>query len=191
MLRSWILDANVKISFLKKWIYIVGYIDEFKRYEKDFRNYQIINNIRYDNKQGLILNSNYAFGFNYDRDFGILSGSVQINLVDGLNLEYQFDKTWFHPDSTDDNNWIHYLRTSYYFNNDLYLKLFYQTKYSLEDKFRISDFDLERKTIQLVFVWRFLPPFGSIQIAFQEGTTRISETENKGKSIFTKLSWVF
>jgi len=191
MLRSWNLDANVKINFLRKWSYTVDYIDEFKRYEKDFGNYQINNNIHYDNKQGLIFNTSYTFGFNYDRDFDILSGSVQINLIDGLNFEYQFDKTWFHPDLKDDNNWIHYLRTSYYFNNDLYLKLFYQTKYSLEDKFRIADFDLERKTIQLVFVWRFLPPFGSIQIAFQKGTTRISETENKGISIFTKLSWVF
>jgi len=190
VLRSWNVDPSVKINFIKKWSYTLEYIDEYKRYEKDFRNHQINNNIRYDNKQGLILNTSYRFGNNYDSEFEILSGSVQINLMDGLNFEYQFDKTWFHQDMKADNNWIHYLRTSYYFNNDLYLKLFYQTKYSLEDKFRVSDFDLERKTIQLAFVWRFLPPFGAIQIVYQEGCSRISETENTSTSVFTKLSWV-
>ncbi len=191
ILRSWNLDADAHINFLKKWSYSIGYVDEFKLFEKGFRNYNLENKIQYDDKAGLMLNTSYINGFNFDRDFEILSGSVQINLIDGLNFEYKFDKTWFHPDLKNDNSWIHYLRTSYYFNNDIYVKLFYQTKYSMEDIFRISDFDLERKTIQLVFVWRFLPPFGSIQIAFQEGTTRISDTESKGKSIFTKFSWVF
>ncbi len=191
ILRSWVLDSDAKINFLKEWSFAFGYVDEFKKYEKDFRNNQYENRINYDNKQGLLLSAGYIYGKNFDRDFDILSGTMQVKVIDGLNVEYQFDKAWFNPDLKDETSWIHYLRTSYYLNNDLYLKLFYQTKYSLEDTFRISDLDLERKTIQLVFVWRFLPPFGSIQIAFQEGTTRISEAGEKGQSIFTKLSWAF
>jgi len=191
VLRSWSLSNELEVSFLKKWKYTLDYSAGFRRFEKDFYNRTFENEIEYDNKEGFSASLAYAVGRSYDSDVEIFEGGVDLAIIEGWNLDYSFEKTWLDPDFEEDNSWIHYIRTSFYFNNDMYLKLFYQTKYNLEDKFRFADFDLSRKTIQLVFVWRFLPPFGSIQFALQDGTTRHTEETSKGTSFYTKFSWVF
>jgi len=50
---------------------------------------------------------------------------------------------------------------------------------------------IHKENIQLLGVWRFLPPFGSLQIAYQRGTSEIGTTSDQGDSVFTKLQWVF
>ncbi|MCJ2539960.1 MAG: molybdopterin-dependent oxidoreductase, partial [Candidatus Thermoplasmatota archaeon] len=61
----------------------------------------------------------------------------------------------------------------------------------LTGSFLDPHYDLERETVQLVYVWRIFPPFGSLQLAYQEGPSRISDETGKYRTIFTKLSWVF
>ena len=73
----------------------------------------------------------------------------------------------------------------------MYFKLFYQSKYDLTGTFLDPNYDLERETVQLVYVWRIFPPFGSLQLAYQEGPSRYSDEAGKYRTIFTKLSWVF
>jgi len=191
VLRSWDDSNSLEVKFLKKWEYEFKWEEEFKRYEKKFRNRQISNQLEYDNKKGMSVSFSYEFGKNFDRDFEKISGGVDVKILEGWNVEYHFNKYWFRPAIEDDNSWIHYLRTSYYLNKDLYFKVFYQTKYRFYGGFTDPEFDLLRKTLQVVFVWRFFPPFGSIQLAYQEGTTRYTETADQGKTFFTKLSWVF
>ena len=190
-LRSWDDSNSLEVVFMKKWEYSLRWEEEFKRYEKDYRNRVISNQLEYDNKKGLSVSFSYAFGKNFDRDLEQINGGINIKLLEGWNVEYNFRKHWFRPAKPDDNSWIHYIRTSYYLNTDLYFKIFYQTKYRYYGDFAHPDFDLLRKTLQVLFVWRFFPPFGSIQLAYQEGTTRYTETADSGKTFFTKLSWVF
>ena len=52
-------------------------------------------------------------------------------------------------------------------------------------------FELERETIQLLYVWRFFPPFGSLQLAYQEGPAQFDDELVNYRTLFTKLSWVF
>ena len=191
VLRSWDDTNSLEVQFMKKWKYSLKWEEEFKRYEKDFRNRLITNELEYDNKKDMSVSVSYATGKNYDRDLEKISGGIDVKIFEGWNIEYQFTKHWFRPAKEDDNSWIHYIRTSYYVNKDLYFKVFYQTKYRFYGGFTNPDFDLLRKTVQVLFVWRFFPPFGSIQLAYQEGTTRYTETADKGRSFFTKLSWVF
>ncbi len=190
MLRSWDDSNNLQIKFLKKWEYSFNWEEEFKRYEKDFRNRLITNGLQYDNKQGMSISLSYAFGENYERDLERISGGIDVKILDGWNFEYQFDKYWFRPAREDDNSWIHYVRTSYYLNKDIYFKVFYQTKYRFHGDFTNPEFDLLRKTLQVLFVWRFFSPFGSLQLVYQEGTTRYTEMTDKGRAFFTKLSWI-
>ena len=110
--------------------------------------------------------------------------------MEGWDLYYNIAKYWFHPSEAEDNSLIHYARTTYYVNKDLYVKLFYQTKHSFDRGFPDTDLNLLRKNLQLVFVWRILPPFGSVQLAYQEGSTLYTETDDNVKTLFCKLSWV-
>ncbi|MEE8218301.1 MAG: hypothetical protein V3S03_04985 [Vicinamibacteria bacterium] len=63
---------------------------------------------------------------------------------------------------------------------DLFVKLFVQ-----------SNSAIDKLNVQVVGVWRFRPPFGTFQIAYQRGTSQTGEVSTQGDTIFTKLSWVF
>jgi len=190
-LRRWEDRNRFTIKFLKKWEYTVMHYEEFIRYEKDFRNRRIVNAFEYDDKKGKAFTLYFTNGKNYDKDLEKVTGSIDIKILEGWNLEYNFSRYWFRPAEPDDNSWIHYVRTTYYVNKDLYFKLFYQTKHRFEHGFPDPEFDLLRKSFQLVFVWRILPPFGSIQVAYQEGNTRYTDIDDQEKTLFSKLSWVF
>jgi hypothetical protein len=190
-LRSWEVDNSLSVKFLKKWNVEIEYVEEFKRYEKDFRNHVVETTVEYDNKEGSVVSLGYGVGKNYDRDFDQIKAGVDLKLLEGWNLTYHIEKYWFRPYDPDDNSIIHYLRSTYYINKDMYCKVFYQTKYSVRGRFSDLDLDLSRETVQFVFVWRFLPPFGSLQLAYQQGTTRVTDVAGSEKTFFSKLSWVF
>ncbi len=50
---------------------------------------------------------------------------------------------------------------------------------------------IDKLNVQAVWVWRFIPPFGSVQVAYQCGTSEIGKVSDQGNTFFTKLSWVF
>ena len=190
-LRSWALDNSLSVKFLKKLSVEIEYEEEFKRFEKDFRNRVVEFETTYDNKKGNKISVSYGAGTNYDRDFEQICAEVDLMLMEGWNLSYEIEKYWFRPYDPDDNSILHHLRSTYYVNKDMYFKVFYQTKYRVRGHIGDIDLDMSRETVQLVFVWRFLPPFGSLQLAYQQGTTRITEIEGSERTFFTKLSWVF
>jgi len=195
-LRSYDTYISVETAWSKKWSFDLSYNDQFyaaygEIFEKDFHNWISSAELQYDNKKGMILSAEYSKGFNFDRDLEVISGSIDLSLMKGWNAEYRFERNWFRPFDPEDNSWIHYVRTSYYLNKDMFFKLFWQTKHRMQRNWFDSENELLRKTFQVVFVWRFLPPFGSVQLAYQEGTFRYTETEASGRTLFTKLSWVF
>ena len=191
VLRSWEDVNRLSVKFLKKWEYELNYTEEFKRYEKDFRNRLVTNEIQYDNKMGKSVSFSFSKGRNFDRDLEKITGGIDVKILEGWDLKYYFARHWFHPAKTDDNSLIHYVRTTYYLNKDLYFKLFYQTKHSFSHGLTDPEFDLLKKTLQLVFVWRIFPPFGSVQLAYQEGTSVYTDVEDQGKTLFSRVSWVF
>lgn len=60
---------------------------------------------------------------------------------------------------------------------------------SLSKTFFPKKWGLER--IELLFVYRFQPPFGSIQIAYQKGTGEFGEKGTQGHTLFLKFSYMF
>jgi hypothetical protein len=42
-----------------------------------------------------------------------------------------------------------------------------------------------------LFVYRYLPPFGTIQVAYQRGTAAFGERSEQGNTFFLKVTTVF
>jgi hypothetical protein len=179
-LRSWEYDSNNELKLTSHWNIVVEYTEEFKRYEKDFRNTLISPGVEYDNRRGIVVGAWYGFGTNYDNDLRLLGAEAEIKLTDKWNMEYELTRLWLSPDPEKESTWIHVLRSHYYFRKDLFLKLFFQTNSVIS-----------KENVQTVFVWRFLPPFGAFQLAYQYGTSSIGTESDQGHTLFTKLSWLF
>ncbi len=182
-LRSWLLSANCGVIFASRWIIEFSFNDEFKgkdqRFEKDFRNRRTTLELGYDNRVGRSATVSYGIGRNFDSDIQLLQAQTSIKFTDAWNVGYDLTRLWLHPDPSDETTFIHVVRSTYYFNQDLFLKLFYQTHSALD-----------KRNVQVVVVWRFLPPFGSLQVAYQRGASRVGTTSDQGHSLFIKLSWV-
>jgi hypothetical protein len=84
------------------------------------------------------------------------------------------------PDPEQKSTWLHVLRLSHYFTKDLFIKIFFQ-----------DNSVIDKQNIQAVFVYRFQPPFGTIQLAYQRGTGRFGEKGQQGDTLFLKFSYVF
>ena len=84
------------------------------------------------------------------------------------------------PDPDDASTTIHVFETIYAFNPDMYAKLFLQTNSAID-----------KENVQALWVWRFKPPFGSWQVAYQTGTSERGQESDQDDTVFSKLSWVF
>ena len=72
------------------------------------------------------------------------------------------------------------VRADQFFTKDLFLRLFFQTNTAID-----------RNNVQAVFVYRYRPPFGTIQVAYQRGTAEFGERSEQGNTLFFKLTTVF
>jgi len=179
-LRSWDVFQDIKFDLKNKLSLRVRHNQEFKLYEKKFRNHSSVLELGYNTRQWESVKLNYEFGKNFDSDFTLLGGLLKHKITEDFALEYGLTKLTLSPDPENQNTWIHSLRVNQYFTKDLYMTLFYQIN-SVIDK----------RNIQVVFVYRFKPPFGVIQLAYQKGTARFGEKGTQGHTFFLKLAYVF
>jgi hypothetical protein len=105
---------------------------------------------------------------------------VRWPIGDKWRFDYKLTKLELEPDEENDSTTIHVFETIYAFNPDMYAKLFMQTNSAIS-----------KENIQALWVWRFKPPFGSWQLAYQRGTSEQGEESNQSDTVFSKLSWVF
>lgn len=84
------------------------------------------------------------------------------------------------PDPEQESTWIHVVRANQFFTKDLFLRVFFQTNTAID-----------RKNLQAVFVWRYQPPFGTLQVAYQRGTAPFGERSDQGHTLFVKATAVF
>ena len=180
VLRSWELDAEVDIVFSSRWEVEISYVDEFELFEKEFRNSITSVEVGYDNRAGRSIFVGVGTGTNFDSDLKLATLELQYRLSKAWELSYELTWLELDPDPEMESTWIHVLRSSYYFTNDLFVSLFVQTNSVIS-----------KENVQLLGVWRFKPPFGSLQIAYQRGTSEIGAPSEQGDTLFTKLSWVF
>ena len=179
-LRSWKIDQDVGVDLKNKFSITLEHHEEFKLYEKEFRNRQTEIDIGYNTREWQHASVAYIFGKNFDRDFQLLEGNVNFKLTQDLSVSYGLERVIFDPDPENESTWIHVLRATNYFTNDLFIKLFYQLNTVID-----------KSNVQVLFVYRFQPPFGSIQVAYQKGTARFGEKGRQGHTLFLKFAYMF
>ena len=180
VLRSEETDAEFRFVFSSRWEVELEYVDEFRLEEIEFDNSIASVKVGYDNRAGRSVFVGVGTGTNFGSDLKLAALELQYRLSKAWELSYELTWLELDPDPEMESTWIHVLRSSYYFTNDLFVSLFVQTNSVIS-----------KENVQLLGVWRFKPPFGSLQIAYQKGTSEIGTPSEQGDTLFTKLSWVF
>ena len=180
VLRSWELEGEISFVLRKGWWFEVDFFDEFKLFEKEFRNRHTALEIGWDSRTGRSVAVFGGSGTNFDSDLLMYGLELQWKLSDDWNVSYSVTRLELDPDPEAESTVIHVLDTDYYFTPNLLVRLFFQ-----------SNSAIDKDNIQALLVWRFLPPFGSLQVAYQRGTSELGTPSEQGDTLFTKLQWVF
>ena len=178
VLRSWELDANFDVVFRNGFHVWLEYVEEFKLFEKEFRNDRTVLWAGWDGRDGRSIWTWYGEGINFDNDLKYYGASVDWP-IGNWRLSYDLERLELTPD-VEDSTTIHVFEVLYSFSADMYAKLFVQTNSAID-----------KENIQALWLWRFKPPFGSLQFAYQTGTSEQGQVSEQGDTFFAKLSWVF
>ena len=184
-LRSWQIDQELSLDLQNKFSLKIEHTSEYKaqdneRFEKDFRNYETEFELGYNTREWQHARISYGFGRNFDLDFQLVEGRLNYKLTQDFSLQYSLTRVIFEPDPEGETTWIHVIRATNYFTNDLFIKIFYQINSAID-----------KKNIQVLFVYRFQPPFGFIQLAYQKGGGRFGEKGTQGHTLFLKIAYMF
>jgi hypothetical protein len=179
-LRSWELDAEAEATLRNRLELRIQRVDEYKLYEKAFRNERTELEFGWDARDGRRASAYFGFGRNYDSDLRLYGGRLAWVVGDAWRLGYSLTRLELDPDPEGETTLIHVLESSYAFTPDLVLKLFVQ-----------SNSSIDKLNLQAVGIWRFKPPFGSLQLAYQRGTSEAGQASTQGDTVFAKLAWVF
>jgi hypothetical protein len=180
VLRSWKVNAEVDVEFRNGWEIEIEHTDEFKLFEKEFRNDRTTVEVGWDGRDGRKVSAFAGSGVNFDADLTLYGAEVDWPFGDSWRLSYEIRRLELSPDQDNESTTIHVFDAIYAFHADLFAKLFVQTNSAIE-----------KENIQALWVWRFQPPFGSLQLAYQTGTSERGESSQQEDTFFTKLAWVF
>lgn len=179
-LRSWEVRQSVDAKLRNLLSVDLSYLGALQRFEKDFHNHELGMKLGYNTRAYQSAQAGLTFGRNFDSDFRLWTATARRKLGDQLSAEYELQRLSLDPDPERRSTWIHVLRATQSFTKDLYLRTFFQTNSAIE-----------RHNIQAVFVWRYQPPFGTIQVAFQRGTAELGQRSEQGNTLFVKITTVF
>ena len=179
-LRSWKVDESLAFEFRNRISIEAKHTEEFKRFEADFRNRQTSLGLGYNTREFQSANATFSFGRNFDSDFILLAAGGAYKVTPELSVEYDLQRLELDPDPDLESTWIHVMRINQFFTNDLFLRLFLQTNSAID-----------RRNVQVVFVYRYRPPFGTLQFAFQRGTAGFGQRSEQGNTLFAKATAVF
>lgn len=180
ILRSWDISQGVTIDFRNKFSIKFDHNQGYKLYEKKFRNHNSTLELGYNLREWQSAFISYQWGRNFNSDFILIGGQIKRNITQSLSLEYNFSKLSLMPDPDKKNTWVHIFSSNQYFTRDLFLKLFYQTNSALN-----------KKNFQAIVVYRFKPPFGLIQLAYNKGSLIFGDVGSQDHTLFLKLAYVF
>lgn len=179
-MRSWKIDQGVDVQMRNRFSFGFDFSEEFKLFEKEFRNREYELEVGYNTREFESVSFGYSFGKAFDSDFDLFEIAAAYKITEELAVEYELERLLLDPDPENETTWIHVVRATQFFTPDLFLKLFYQTNTSID-----------RNNIQLTFVYRYQPPFGTIQVAYQRGTAEFGERSEQGNTYFFKATTVF
>ncbi|MCZ6895848.1 MAG: DUF5916 domain-containing protein, partial [Gammaproteobacteria bacterium] len=185
-LRRWSLSPRVTAVLSNNFEFQIerreekrGADPDLRRFTKDFRNRQTKVTAGWNARDGRAVSAYVGGGHIFDNDALEYGGQVQWAFGDSLRLLYSVSRLDLTPDLEHESTTIHVFEATYTFNPDLFVRAFVQTNSAIE-----------KENVQLLGVWRFNPPFGSFQIAYQRGTSEFGERSEQSDTLFSKLVWV-
>jgi hypothetical protein len=179
-LRSWKIDQEISLDLKNKFSLEIEHTQEYKLYEKEFRNHLTEFSLGYNTREWQSVRISYSTGKNFDAGVHLYEGALNFKLTADFSIQYAFERLILEPDPEKESTWIHVIRATQYFTKDLFLKVFYQAHTAID-----------KHNIQVLFVYRFQPPFGLIQLAYQKGTGRFGEQGTQGHTLFFKIAFMF
>ena len=180
VLRSWKVDESLTVEFRNRFSAQATWTEEFKRFEKDFRNDRIGLLVGYNTRAYESVSAGFDFGRNFDSDFRLWSATAHHKVSPQLSAEYSLQRLELDPDPEGQGTWIHVVRANQFFTKDLFVRLLLQTNSVID-----------RNNVQAVFVYRYRPPFGTIQAAYQRGTAAFGQRSTQGHTLFLKATTIF
>ncbi len=141
------MNESVDVQFRNRWSTEVQYTEEFKRFEKDFRNRQLGFEVGYNTREYQSVRVGYEFGRNFDADLQLWTAGANYKVTQALSAEYELQRLRLNPDPENESTWIHVVRANQFFTKDLFVRLFFQTNSAID-----------RRPVEAVFVWRYRPP---------------------------------
>ena len=156
------------------------YNNEYKLLDKDYYNYFYRVDIGYNTDEATYIKAGYRSGINFDRNFQLWQVSTKFQVFKKLTITYEFNNLKYSPDPTMASTTINVLGADYFFNKDLWIRIFTQ-KNSVSDKFYFYG----------LIGWRFKPPFGAAYFIVNTDTHKDSITmeELNSSIVFLKLSY--
>lgn len=179
-LRSWQIDQGLTADWRNRLSLTLDFQEEFKRFEKDFRNRGAGLVVGFNTRQYQSVRAGYSRGRNFDSVFDLWTAAARYKVTAELSAEYELQRLFLDPDPGDASTWIHVVRANQAFTRDLYLQVFFQTNSAID-----------RRNVQAVFVYRYRPPFGTLQLAYQRGTAAFGQRSGQGHTLFVKTTTVF
>ncbi|MGH7710629.1 MAG: hypothetical protein ACREOG_05065, partial [Gemmatimonadaceae bacterium] len=179
-LRSWEIIQSLGVDFRNRASASVRRVEDVQRFEQEFRNRRTELALGYNTREYQAVLVGYAFGRNFDSDLRLITAQASYKVTPQLSVEYELERLTLEPDPDSATTWIHVARLNQFFTKDLFLRLFYQTNSAID-----------RRNVQAVVVWRYLPPFGTLQLAYQRGTAAFGARSDQGNTLFVKATAVF
>ena len=179
-LRSWYITEKARFYLKNNISFEISYNDEFKLYEKKYYNHKYNMKIGYNTDEWEMIEFDFTWGHNFDRDFKLYRFEVQQRFFNRLAVRYRFEKIDFSPDFSLSSTNLNIITLDYNFTRDLWLRLFTQTN-SREDRYYIYG----------LFGWRFLPPFSALYLIYTSDRFDELIYRKKNDILFVKLSYQF
>jgi hypothetical protein len=179
VLRGYALSPRVEAVLRNGLEFEVNYRNEYRLFEKGYYNQQTNFVAGWNGRDGRYISANVGTGVNFDNDLFLYGGEVRWAFGESWRVSYNLTRLELSPDLKRESTTIHVFETTYTFNPDLFVRAFFQTNSAID-----------KQNVQVLGVWRFNPPFGSVQVAYQKGTSAFGQQSEQGHTLFTKLAWV-
>lgn len=159
VLRSWYLTYGGRCYLNNKISVDLYYNDEYKnwyrRISDKYYNHFYKGVVGYNTDENSFIELAFQEGINFKRDYSLFEINASFQVFKKLNANYEFKYLRFSPDPQSESTTLNITGLSYYWTNDLWLRIFAQ--HSTNDN-RIYFYGLAG--------WRFKPPFGALYLIY-------------------------
>ena len=112
LLRSWEVDESLAVDWRNRWSTSISHTEEFKRFEKDFRNRQTELELGYNTRSYESVRGGLSFGRNFDAEFQLWTAATTYTVTEMLSAEYELQRLELDPDPENESTWIHVIRAN-------------------------------------------------------------------------------